>query len=222
MQGTLLRRVNNVVHNRRLFLVFALHRSGSSATAGILHYLGADMGQNEGLFENLDFVAINDEILWAASGSWDRPPSPQAITNVGFPPERIENFLSKYARPVWGLKDPRFLLTFDLWKTHFSGMHNITFVFVHRPFISSVRSLAFRDNFSVTQAAEIQAPYLENFYRHRYFLAAQGADVIDVHYDRLVDDVRPFVADVNLRLNTSPEQHLDRVQQWIIKDLKRF
>lgn len=207
---------------KRLFVLFGLHRSGSSATAGVIHLLGADMGQNEGLFENLDFVLINDEILWSNGGSWDNSPSNGKISTTPYLNTRMERFLSMYQKPVWGLKDPRLLLTFEVWEPFLEVRQDITYVFIHRPFMSSVKSLSFRDHFSLVQSAEILGPYLDNFYCFRYRFEGNEADIIDVHYHQLVHDPKSFVEEVNRRLGAPLEQNLDRVRAWVDAGYKRF
>lgn len=205
----------------KLFLLFGLHRSGSSATAGIVHFLGADMGQNEGLFENLDFVFINDEILWSNEASWDNPPNHEMV-KTPYLEERMRDFLATNAKPIWGLKDPRLLLTFDIWEPYLQTIGNVTYIFIHRPFISSVKSLAFRDQLSLTKSIEILTPYHQNFHRYRNQLKVQGIDIIDVHYDQLIMNVKPFVEELNRRLGVSPEHNLDVANEWILKELRRF
>jgi hypothetical protein len=207
---------------KRLFVLFGLHRSGSSATAGIIHFLGADMGQNEGLFENLDFVLINDEILWSHGSAWDNPPAQGKLSPTIYLTQRMEHFLSTHKEPVWGLKDPRLLLTFQLWESFLKVRKEVTYVFIHRPFVSSVKSLSFRDNLSLMQSVEILGPYLDNFYHFRYRLEAQRADILDVYYNELVSNPTSFVKQVNQRLGASPEQNLDKVQAWIDASYKRF
>lgn len=209
-------------NTEQLFLLFGLHRSGSSATAGIVHFLGVDMGQNEGLFENLDFVLINEEILWESGGAWDSPPDNHSIVGSNYTKSRIHTFLAANSNLVWGLKDPRLLLTFDVWKPYIKQHRKVTYIFIHRPFIASVKSLTYRDQLSLTKSTEILAPYLQNFYRHRYALAAEGEDIVDVYYDQLVQEVRPFVSEINLRLHQPPEHNTGLVQEWVHKDLKRF
>lgn len=68
----------------KLFLVFALHHSGSSAVAGVLHHMGIHMGDRllksnssnpKGHFENYEFVMMNEKIISSIGAKWDNPPS---------------------------------------------------------------------------------------------------------------------------------------------------
>lgn len=62
----------NILSKSKLFLILSSHRSGSSATAGMLDVLGIHMGDSllkpsstnpKSYFENVDFVYLNDKIL---------------------------------------------------------------------------------------------------------------------------------------------------------------
>jgi hypothetical protein len=111
----------------KLYLVLSLHRSGSSATAGVLHHLGVHMGDNlldanysnpKGHFENIDFLNINEKILDSVGAKWSTPPLRETIISSNFPISEIRSFLHAQVKPIWGLKDPRTTLTFDIWKSH--------------------------------------------------------------------------------------------------------
>ena len=108
------------VGKSKLFFVLGLHRSGSSATAGVLHHLGANMGDDllppslcniRGFFENVHFVNLNDEILRTAGGSWDSPLNSKCIrdTKDSFDTE-IRELISSQLKPVWGVRTHGFSL----------------------------------------------------------------------------------------------------------------
>ena len=65
------------------FIVLAMHRSGTSALMGLLNTVGVYCGESEdlleprpcnekGFFERRDVMELNDRILEAAGGRWDR------------------------------------------------------------------------------------------------------------------------------------------------------
>ena len=179
------------------------------------------MGQNEGLFENLDFVLLNDEILWSVNASWDNPPH-QTILKSQLPREKLTVFLSRPHSAIWGLKDPRMLLTFELWKPLLPDNSDVTYVFVHRPLGASILSLAYRDGLSIERSAQILSPYSENFYRYRYLLQSEKADIVDIYYESLLEDPKPFVREINARMGHQPYHNLELVCHWLMKTLKRF
>jgi hypothetical protein len=215
----------------KLFLILSLHRSGSSATAGVLHHLGVHMGERllgenkgnpKGHFENLDFLKVNDRLLNSVGASWDSPPQPKKIANLHIPPKRIQEFLLNQIKPVWGIKDPRMLLTFSFWKPHLENVAEVTYVFVHRSFEDSVLSLAHRESISETRAIKILSPYLVNKMHFRRVLEKEGADIIDVHFHNLLGSPEQFVSEINLRLGKAPGNQLNSVRSFLDQSLKNF
>jgi hypothetical protein len=107
-----------------------MHRSGTSALAGLLDRLGVMMGEKrhmrprpseqnpKGFYENFRFRKLNDRIVEKAGydvKAW-RPEVPeingtprlrQKVRNL------VEHYVKRYER--WGFKDPRTCLTLDLW-----------------------------------------------------------------------------------------------------------
>lgn len=114
--------------------VGGMHRSGTSAIAGLLHACGVLFGESGrfvgpaednplGFWEDQRFVAVNEGILRAQGGGWDLPPDSPADW------ERSPELLSLRAQAAallesravdagssWGFKDPRATLTYPFWK----------------------------------------------------------------------------------------------------------
>lgn len=111
--------------------ITGMHRSGTSLVANLLQLCGLYLGQKHdlmqpsrdnqgGYWENLRFVAINDEILRQLGGAWDSPP----VTSEGWEENRrfsrlrmeAEALIEEFrGREPWGWKDPRNCLTMDFW-----------------------------------------------------------------------------------------------------------
>lgn len=215
----------------KLFLVLCLHRSGSSATAGVMHLLGIHMGDKlltatqhnrKGHFENLEFVQLNQEILRCANSTWNRPPSREKITSLNFPSGKIRSFLAKHMKPIWGLKDPRALLTFEIWKPYLEEVADITYVFVHRPFQASVRSLAHRDRTGIGIASQILTPYLINLYNYRHNYNIARENIIDVYYQDIITNPEPYVRMFNEKIGNPPDYQLNKVSEFLDNKLKNF
>ncbi len=102
-----------------------MHRCGTSAVAGALVRLGVDMGlvgppqpdNPKGHWEDLQAVAINEELLKKTNGTWHAPPPPEAITAAASKlEEAIRSFwLERSSKQRWGWKDPRTVLTLPAW-----------------------------------------------------------------------------------------------------------
>src|SRR5437764_4320640 len=79
------RRVRASPPGRRVVCLLGMHRSGTSALTRVLNLLGMDLGSEyrlegsrpgnpAGLWEYAPFLHINDRLLAAFGGTWDRPP----------------------------------------------------------------------------------------------------------------------------------------------------
>lgn len=134
-----------------------MHRSGTSLITGLLKQMGMHIGRdvqrdNEAIF----FVNINDWILRERSGSWDRPEILENINNEIIEKSREEvrrrisskDFKHYYdgekenlSNLVWGWKDPRNSLNFELWNDLFP---NAIYVHIYRNPIDVANSLRTR------------------------------------------------------------------------------
>lgn len=76
--------------------------------------------QPHGHWEDRDFLKLNEDILRAARGRWNVPPSRSAILKVrGQFNTRIRDLVrQKNRRQRWGWKDPRTSLTVELYHPH--------------------------------------------------------------------------------------------------------
>lgn len=215
----------------KLFLVLSLHRSGSSATAGVLYHLRVHMGDNllkanysnpKGHFENIDFLNINEEILDSVGAKWSTPPSRETIISSNFPKSEIRSFLLSQVKPIWGLKDPRTTLTFAIWKSYLEEIADVTYVFVWRSLEESIQSLAQRHKYDLATAREILTSYLDNLEYYREQLEKENKDIIDIHFNDLLDKPEEFIKEINLRINQNPDHNLDLIKRFLDKQLKHF
>lgn len=221
----------NILSKSKLFLILSSHRSGSSATAGILDVLGIHMGDSllkpsstnpKGYFENVDFVYLNDKILHTVGAAWDNPPKREELRRSIDLSSDILSFLNKHIKPLWGLKDPRMVLTFDIWKPCLNQLEDITYIFTWRPIQESVASLVNRNKFEEQTAASILTRYHENLLYYRNLLEQENKDIIDVHFDKLLESPEKFVKEINYRIGNKHHNNLDEVKNFLDKKLKHF
>jgi len=127
-----------------IVIVTGMHRSGTSALAGLLHSNGIIMGDDQdfvfdddphylkitreenpkGFYENSRFRSLNDLIL-SQNGYHVHRFSPYIPDNIVVSEQAndvMNQLLAEYSYryPVWGFKDPRTCLTIDLWQKFFS------------------------------------------------------------------------------------------------------
>jgi hypothetical protein len=142
--------------------VIGMHRSGTSALAGVLSRLGVMMGEDrhmwprpseqnpKGFYENYRFRKQNDRILAKAGydvRAW-RPEVPE-ISATPRLRRKQQRLVRKYDRryPIWGFKDPRTCLTLDLWLDAAEEIGaEVRAVFIARHPYSVARSMVKRGN----------------------------------------------------------------------------
>jgi hypothetical protein len=134
------------VREPKTIVVLGMHRSATSLMAKGLNDAGVNMGEHLlgkhesnpwGHFEDIEIMQLNEAILKAAGGSWDRPPSEEQILaqRQAFD-ERIHALVKANDAnvdpdyPLWGWKDPRTTLTIKLYLPHLTNPY-FFFCFTH-------------------------------------------------------------------------------------------
>jgi len=147
----------------RAIIVLGMHRSGTSAFAGVLSLLGVDLGSNllpasatnqSGYWEHEEVVNIHDQLLMALGSSWDDPaPLPAGwLTSepVAGCRERLLGVIRRdfAASPLWAIKDPRLCRLLPLWIPLLAeaNCEPVWILLVRHP-SESIRSLEKRDGF---------------------------------------------------------------------------
>jgi O-antigen biosynthesis protein len=162
--------------------------------ARLLHACGLDLGPEsdlmppaqdnpDGFWENLRFVAINDELLNELGGAWDLPPRATPFTEERFEPirGRARLLVSTFDRStVWGWKDPRNSLTLPFWRTIVPGLRTV--IIVRNP-LEVAHSLQQRNGVSIHLALS-----LWEIYNRRALSATTRENRIVSHYDSFFAD----------------------------------
>lgn len=151
-----------------------MHRSSTSMVARSIHKQGeVHMGDKlllglpdnpKGHYENKKFLHLNIDILKAAGGSWDNPPSKKEILKVApLFKDRIKRLISESEEEAnaagyisWGFKDPRACLTIDLYMPY---LNNPQFIICYRDPMEIARSLNKRDKMSITDGVNLVKIY---------------------------------------------------------------
>ncbi|MGH8414804.1 MAG: glycosyltransferase, partial [Gammaproteobacteria bacterium] len=116
--------------NNTAIVVLGMHRSGTSAVAGMLNALGMDLGSDlmapaadnpRGFYEHNGITNLHDELLISLGSSWD---DPRNLPENWLRDPRIADFSTRITtlllrefsnRPLWGVKDPRLCRLLPLW-----------------------------------------------------------------------------------------------------------
>lgn len=165
-----------------IVVVVGMHRSGTSAVAGLLHLNQILMGEDrdfrpkprpenpKGYYENYPLRRINDALL-EAHGYRVKELDPLVPTiHPGFYLRwRMRRMIKRYDRKyrIWGWKDPRTCLTLDCWAQQLQAMgllDHSKVVFVVRNPRSVARSMSKR---KWTQRSEIELLELWRIYNEK-------------------------------------------------------
>ncbi|RWN37310.1 MAG: glycosyltransferase [Mesorhizobium sp.] len=192
--------MNHVDPPRRIcLLVLGMHRSGTSATTGMLNLLGAALPRhlvdatqtNEaGYWEPMRLVQINNDMLMELSSRWD---DWRSFDPLGLSEARLAYFRTAIGEairiefgdaPLFVIKDPRLCRFAPLYESILAEMGIATrFVLVHRNPASVLASLQHRDHISMNYGALVWLRHVldaEN--------STRGKDRVFVNYEQLMDD----------------------------------
>ena len=197
----------------RCILVIGIHRSGTSAVAGVLHRLGVWMGQANpkteseleplddwpayesnpmGQFEDSNFCAVNRSLL---GPNWRNPQTPLNLKGEGY--AEVLAAVHGKDKPLFGLKDPALCFTWPIWVREFrKNNRDIRVLLVRRlNFDASCRSLSKREDMPLQVAEHILSRYWINL--------SEAADPIKntvptgvVAYERLLESPKEVVCKI--------------------------
>ena len=123
---------------KKALVVLGMHRSGTSALAGLLHETGIDMGptlmsgrageNDKGFWEHERIVAIPDRLPACFGSGWsDTRPLPPDWTSTEFARQCQEEICQVIeedfgSQLLWALKDPRMCRLLPLWMPVFERL----------------------------------------------------------------------------------------------------
>jgi hypothetical protein len=164
-------------------VVLGMHRSGTSFLVRTLNlaglWLGGDdqlhtvegrakIGNPKGNYENNEGIAINDTILARSGGSWYNPP--KRLVATADDAARIVALCNTLAngQPAgylrWGWKDPRTVLTLDIWLQSLDS--NLFIVGSYRHPSAVAKSLAARDAIPLEAGYALWGVYVRHLIHH--------------------------------------------------------
>ncbi len=177
--------------------VVGMHRSGTSATAGLLVNLGLtgprpddiyppSSSNERGHWESVSMVRCNERLLHAVNCPRYAPPPVTLRWDCVAGYEEIRRtaldwFATNYAGGPMVVKDPRLCLTLPFWRDVLPTP--MAAVFVLRDPLSVVRSMQARDNFPATLALAIWDRYVRSA-----SLVLEGIPTLVIEYDAMMSD----------------------------------
>lgn len=147
--------------SKSVLIVLGMHRSGTSALAGLCHKLGVSMGETfleptpenpRGYFEDIECTALHNRILAYFGLTWNTlcqlPNGWQHLPGVApFASELSELIAQRSTNPIWGIKDPRLCRLLPLWLNVLNkmGISPHFLISIRNPY-EVAESLAHRDD----------------------------------------------------------------------------
>ena len=213
---------------KRCIFIIGMHRSGTSATAGMLHKGGLCLGKDlmepdwinpTGYFEDAKVIAINSELYhYYKAGLWYPP---LMYDDEGQFAVTFQQFIDYYKDvDVVAFKNPRFCATFPIWHKYFTenGI-NVDIIFVVRGGDQIIQSLMRTRNMShvAAQAITDHHRWLMGCIERKYYWDDPNKtmeSIISVYYTTLVEASESrylkLLDDLNLRLDPNGYKHIDR------------
>lgn len=216
-------------------VVLGMHRSGTSALAGMLGILGIQFGKSllpaqsdnpRGFWEHREVVDLNERVLASFGSSWDdmQPPQP-----YWWEDERAAQFREEIRRiltgafgktQLWGIKDPRLCKLFPLWRRCLDDIGCKTyFILIHRHPLDVANSLKRRNGFHTMKSGLLWLQH--NLLAEKW---TRGSSRLFTSYDEILRQPDRTSAKIAEMLGTSrappaPRQ-MDRVRDFLTTDLR--
>lgn len=222
-------------HRPRATVLFVLgmHRSGTSAFAGVLHCLGVHLGDrlipaaesNErGHFEHIEMMAINNDLLWGMNSCWADVRSLPPEWSAGDAANELMSASAGIIRreteghELWAVKDPRLsrLIPPHLRAADLAGVRPVFSLLLRHP-MEVALSLRQRDQLPINHGLALWL---------RYTLDAEqltlGQQRVRIPYARLLADPLATLENVNLRLELTIRPDIKAVSEFISSSLRHF
>jgi len=197
---------------KTLITVLGMHRSGTSALAGLIAHLGVELSDNlvppqednpKGFFEHADIWRLDHELLKALGSDWDDPgPLPDDWQRAGATAEvaaQIAAILERdfSAASLAAVKDPRMCRLMPMWRDLAARQGRaLKVAWIVRDPGDVAASLAKRDRVALDQALWVWLRYnLEAEQKTR------DLPRILVRYESLLDDWRRVATDIAAALD---------------------
>ncbi len=197
------------MYKKKVLIILASSRSGTSALGGSLNILGISMGKillssaydnPKGFYENKDITEFNNSILLSAiSSSWDdlTPIHARVINYFLKRKDLLEKAINivelHYSSDIiFGIKDPRMAILFPFWEKVFKKLDlDINVILPYRNPIEVALSLQNRNNFSTEKGLLLWAKYslYAEFYSRDYKRVFVSYDDLLNKTDYIIDKI---------------------------------
>lgn len=216
----------------KCLIVLGMHRSGTSATMGVLKNLGVETGSNfmeprvwnpKGNFELLNLYEINERILSRLDSSWDSPCLlPENWWDDGFDEIKKDsiNLLKNFDAEIIGMKDPRLCRVLPVWKEAIrSAGAKPYFVIPLRHPLETAASLNARNKFSQEKSLLLWMLYMLDA---EYY--SRNLPRVFIMYEDLFKNISSVVdrisAELDIKFPRSFEEARGDIERFLDRGLK--
>jgi hypothetical protein len=217
-------------------IVLGMHRSGTSALAGVLSLLGVDLGptleppaadNQRGYFENMQAVSVNERLLGILGSGWsDVKPLPDRWWESE-PARRFTDEIRAIAirnfggSSLWAVKDPRMCRLAPIWLPVLKDMNcEPRFIIMNRHPLEVAGSLGGRDGF-----AEGKSLLLWLSHTMQSAKWSEGYRRVFVTYDQLLADWKGVAGRIAVALEVNWPRGLDEsageIEAFLSPQLRR-
>jgi len=183
----------------KTLIVLGMHRSITSLVAKGLAdnkvYVGDKLmppngGNPKGYWEDVDFVRMNNRLLALAGGTWRDIPSEGKINSLkkkhGYEiedlirkkEERVKEIFFRENERIWGWKDPRTVLTINLYLPYLTNPH---FIICFRDPLDVAKSLNRTEKIPIYEGVNLWREYnrqIINFISNHYIDLSTSSEII--------------------------------------------
>ena len=198
-------------------IVLGFHRSGTSLVTKSLECLGVSLGDRakwsapdnpSGFWEDLDILAINEEVLKRYGSAWDKPlntKTPVILSDLRPIANRIIADRMTRFKPVFAFKDPRMCRLIQFWAPLIERWASkVSVVQVHRNPREICESLMKRNGGTMKQWLELEWDYMQTMGRD---LINLGWPIMQVEYADMIKYPAMTVRDLGKSLDLPADEH---------------
>lgn len=216
-------------------IILGMHRSGTSATTGMLRCLGVTLGKKlyrghahinaKGYFEHSNIADTNEEALLSVNSAWDdflpKPNNWWKNTALELYAKKIKRYIYKdfFDSAVWAVKDPRVCRLIPWWIDILKNENIATkYLIVIRPPHEVYLSLKRRDGFSLEKSYLL---WILHYLDAEYWTRSLPRTLVT--FENLINDPVTTFSDIEKKLDLkfpiSPDEAAESLSQFISKDL---
>ncbi len=216
--------------NKKCLIVLGMHRSGTSALAGVLQLLNVNLGKDliasevtnpKGFFENTNIYNANERLLKSLRSSWEAPlllPENWWLQeNLSIHKNSIIELLQTEFKDskLFGIKDPRMCLLLPFWQQIFRELR-ITpyYLIILRNPLEVATSLVRREHFSYEKSLTLWMNSM--LYAERY---SRNHPRIFIAFEKLLHNPQKTITSISNILSVKFPKSFQEVESAIHKFL---